>query len=145
MGTYTNQKIAEYANEMPLELRRAIEALNDDFRMAIFFVLLKHGDLSFSQIMTELEIPRKDSSILSHHLKILQKGALIKNEYAKKEGVDSHSFYNLTEFGEDVLNGLINTLAVPDLFSEPIEPAKKLLWQIGLRESEKVYKEAVIL
>ena len=120
-----NKKIEEYANEMPIELIRAIEALNDDFRRAIFFVLLKNGNRSFTQIMTELGIPRKDSSILSHHLKILEKGSIIKNEYAKKEGMDSHSFYGLTEFGEDILNGLMDTLAGPNLAVEPIEPLKK--------------------
>jgi predicted transcriptional regulator len=82
MGTYTNTKIKEYADELPSELKRAVEALNDDLRQAIFFVLLKNGELSFTQIMADLEIPRKDSSILSHHLKILEKGALIKNKYA---------------------------------------------------------------
>jgi len=142
MGTSSNKKIKEYANEMPLELRRAIEAINDDFRLAVFFVLLKHGEMSFSQIMAELEIPRKDSSILSHHLKILEKGALIKNEFAKKEGMDSHSFYNLTDYGEDVLNGLMNTLAVPRLAGEPIEPLKKLLYQVGSTVSENAFKEA---
>ncbi|HLB69666.1 MAG TPA: winged helix-turn-helix domain-containing protein [Candidatus Methanoperedens sp.] len=142
MGISSNKKIEEYAKEMPWELRRAIEALNDDLRLAVFFVLLKHGELSFSQIMAELEIPRKDSSILSHHLKILEKGALIKNEFAKKEGMDSHSFYDLTEFGEDVLNGLMDTLAVPRLAGEPIEPLKKLLYQVGSTVSEKAFKEA---
>ena len=142
MGTSSNKKIKEYANEMPLELRRAIEAINDDFRLAVFFVLLKHGEMSFSQIMAELEIPRKDSSILSHHLKILEKGALIKNEFAKKEGTDSHSFYNLTDFGEDVLNGLMNTLSIPRLADEPIEPLKKLLYQVGSTVSENAFKEA---
>jgi DNA-binding HxlR family transcriptional regulator len=141
MGTYTNKKIEEYANEMPLELRRAIEALNDDFRLAIFFVLLKNGDLSFTQMMNELELPRKDSSILSHHLKILEKGALVKNEYAKKEGVDSHSFYDLTEFGEDILNGLMDTLSVPRLVGEPVEPLKKILYQMGANRAEKAFKE----
>ncbi|VVB56159.1 Uncharacterised protein [uncultured archaeon] len=136
-----NKKIEEYANEMPIELIRAIEALNDDFRRAIFFVLLKNGNLSFTQIMTELEIPRKDSSILSHHLKILEKGSLIKNEYAKKEGTDSHSFYDLTGFGEDILNGLMDTLVVPDLTVQPIEPLKKLLIQVGSNRSDKVFKE----
>lgn len=136
-----NKKIEEYANEMPIELIRAIEALNDDFRRAIFFVLLKNGNLSFTQIMTELEIPRKDSSILSHHLKILEKGSIIKNEYAKKEGIDSHSFYSLTDFGEDILNGLMDTLAVPNLTGEQIEPLKKLLIQVGSKRSDKVFKE----
>lgn len=139
-----NKKIEEYANEMPIELRRAIEALNDDFRLAIFFVLLKNGNLSFTQIMNELEIPRKDSSILSHHLKILEKGSIIKNEYAKKEGVDSHSFYDLTEFGEDILNSLMDTLAVPGSEGEePIEPLKKMLSKMGANRSEKVFKEVL--
>ena len=143
MGIYANKKIEEYANEMPVELRRAIEALNDDFRLAIFFVLLKNGDLSFTQIMNELEIPRKDSSTLSHHLKILEKGALIKNEYAKKEGLGSYSFYNLTEFGEDILNGLMDTLAVPNS-TEQIEPKlKKMVLQVAANRSEKVYKEKI--
>lgn len=70
-------------------------------------------------------------SKLFFRLKPLEKGALIKNEFAKKEGTDSHSFYNLTDFGEDVLNGLMDTLAVPRSAGEPIEPLKKLKeWSI---------------
>jgi len=142
MGTYTNTKIKEYADELPSELKRAVEALNDDLRQAIFFVLLKNGELSFTQIMTELEIPRKDSSILSHHLKILEKGALIKNKYAKKEGVDSHSFYDLTDFGEDILDSLMDTIAIPRLIEEPVEPIKRMLLIVGIEHSEKAFKEA---
>ncbi len=143
MGTYTNEKIKEYADELPSELRRAVEALDDDLRQAIFFVLLKNGELSFTQIMTELEIPRKDSSILSHHLKILEKGALIKNKYAKKEGVDSHSFYDLTDFGEDLLDKLMDTLAIPRLVEEPVESLKRVALKVGIKQSEKVFKEAI--
>jgi len=143
MGTYTNTKIKAYADELPSELKRAVEALNDDLRQAIFFVLLKNGELSFTQIMTELEIPRKDSSILSHHLKILEKGALIKNKYAKKEGVDSHSFYDLTDFGEDILDGLMDTIAIPRLIEEPVEPIKRMLLKVGIEHSEKAFKEAI--
>ncbi|MCZ7357249.1 MAG: winged helix-turn-helix domain-containing protein [Candidatus Methanoperedens sp.] len=118
---YTNKKIEEYANEMPLELRRAINALNDNLRLAIFFILLKYGELPFSQIMTELEIPPEYSSKLTYHLKILEKGAFIKNEYTRKEGIDSYSFYDLTEFGEDIIKGLMDTLNVPRLVNEPIK------------------------
>lgn len=143
MGTYTNEKIKEYADELPSELKRAVEALDDDLRQAIFFVLLKNGELSFTQIMTELEIPRKDSSILSHHLKILEKGALIKNKYAKKEGVDSHSFYDLTDFGEDLLDKLMDTLAIPRLVEEPVESLKRVALKVGIKQSEKVFKEAI--
>ena len=113
MSTYANEKIKEYANEMPYELRRAMDALDDDIRLAIFFVLLKYGELPFSQIMKELEIPSEYSSKLTYHIKKLQKGALIKNEYVKKEGIDSYSFYDITEFGEGLLNNLIDTITVP--------------------------------
>jgi len=143
MGTYTNKKIKEYADELPSELKRAVEALNDDLRQAIFFVLLKNGELSFTQIMTELEIPRKDSSILSHHLKILEKGALTTNKYAKKEGVDTHSFYDLTDFGEDILDGLMTTIAIPRLVEEPVEPLKRMLLRVGIEKSERAFKEAI--
>ncbi len=123
MKVYTNKKIEEYANEMPVELRRAVDALNDDIRQAIFFVLLKYGEMPFSQIMKELEIPSEYSSKLTYHIKKLEKGALIKNEYTKKEGIDSYSFYDITEFGDDLLKGLIDTIAVPRLVTEPIKTA----------------------
>lgn len=119
MSTYANEKIKEYANEMPYELRRAMGALDDDIRLAVFFVLLKYGELPFSQIMKELEIPSEYSSKLTYHIKKLQKGAIVKNEYVKKEGTDSYSFYDITEFGEGLLNNLMNTIALPTASISP--------------------------
>ena len=113
MSVYVNEKIKKYSNEMPDELKRAMGALNDDIRLAIFFVLLKYGDLPFSQIMKELEIPPDYSSKLTYHIKKLQKGGLIKNEYVKKKGTDSYSFYDITEFGKEILNNLIDTIVIP--------------------------------
>ncbi len=126
MSTYANKKIEEYANEMPYELRRAMDALNDDIRLAIFFVLLKYGELPFSQIMKELEIPTKYSSKLTYHIKKLQKGAIIKNEYVNKEGNDSYSFYDITEFGERLLNNLINTITMPTANRLPLSTSRTL-------------------
>lgn len=138
MQIFANKKIEEYANEMPLELRRVVDALNDKLRLAIFFVLLKYGELSFSQIMNELEIPRKYSSRLTYHLKKLEKSALIKNEYAKKEGAESYSFYDLTEFAEELLNGLMHTIAVP----EPIKNAATIETKpIDSDKNQYIYKE----
>jgi len=117
MTTYENKKIKEYANEMPYELRQAISALNDDIRLAVFFVLFKYGELSFSQIMDELEMQPQYSSKLTYHIKKLQKGALIKNEYAKKNDMDSYSFYDITIFGEEILNNLINTITISQPYS----------------------------
>ncbi|WP_269849052.1 winged helix-turn-helix domain-containing protein [Methanosarcina horonobensis] len=107
------KKIKAYANELPAELRRAIDALNSDIGLAVFFVLFKYGEMSFSQIMSELDIPSNYSSKLTYHIKKLQKGSLVKNEYIKKENVDSYSFYDITEFGEGIINNLMNAIQVP--------------------------------
>ena len=145
MSTYANEKIKEYANEMPYELRRAMDALDDDIRLAIFFVLLKYGELPFSQIMKELEIPSEYSSKLTYHIKKLQKGALIKNEYVKKEGIDSYSFYDITKFGEGLLNILIDTIAVRTL-SKPFSTTSNTfsansLTRINLKSESTQQKE----
>lgn len=127
MSTYANEKIKEYANEMPYELRRAMGALDDDIRLAVFFVLLKYGELPFSQIMKELEIPSEYSSKLTYHIKKLQKGAIVKNEYVKKEGSDSYSFYDITEFGEGLLNNLMNIIALPTANRIPLAADNKMV------------------
>lgn len=38
---------------------------------------------------------------------------MVKNEYIKKENVDSYSFYDITEFGEGIINNLMNAIQVP--------------------------------
>jgi hypothetical protein len=113
MAAYENEKIKAYANEMPGELRRVIDALNNDIGLAAFFVLFKYGEMSFSQIMHELDIPSNYSSKLAYHIKKLQKSALVKNEYIKKENLDTYSFYDVTEFGEGIINNLMNAISVP--------------------------------
>jgi hypothetical protein len=113
MTVYENEKIKAYAEEIPAELRRVIDALNSDIGLAIFLVLFKYGEMSFSQIMSELDIPPNYSSKLVYHIKKLQKSALVKNEYIKKKNVESYSFYNITEFGEGILNNLMNAILVP--------------------------------
>lgn len=121
MTEYENEKIKEYAGELPTELRRVIDALNSDIGLSIFFVLFKYGEMSFSQIMSELDIPSNHSSKLTYHIKKLQKSALVKNEYIKKENVGSYSFYDITEFGEGILNNLMNAILVPQSSNYPIQ------------------------
>ena len=65
MTAYENEKIKAYVDEMPAELRRVIDALNSDIGLATFFVLFKYGEMSFSQIMIELDIPSNYSSKLT--------------------------------------------------------------------------------
>jgi len=113
MDEYKNEKIKAYADELPGELRRVIDALNSDIGLATFLVLFKYGEMSFAQIRSELDIPSNYSSKLTYHIKKLQKSALVKNEYIKKENVDGYSFYDVTEFGEEVLNNFMNVIRMP--------------------------------
>lgn len=122
---FTTTQIKQYAEEMPIELRRSIEALSDEVRLGIFFVLFKYGEMSFSEIRNKLEIPAKNSGYLAYHLKKLEKSALIRNDYSKKSGVTNHSFYDVTEFGERFIEGLMKSIEID-------QPIQKKLDAIGL-------------
>ncbi len=117
---FTTEQIKQYADEMPIELRRSIEALSDDARLGIFFVLFKYGEMSFSEIRNKLEIPTKNSGYLAYHLKKLEKSALIRNDYSKKSGVTDHSFYNVTEFGERFIEGLMKSVEIDQSIQEKL-------------------------
>lgn len=145
MAVYENEKIKTYADEMPAELRRAIDALHSDIGLATFFVLFKYGEMSFSQIMNELGIPSNYSSKLTYHIKKLQKSALVKNEYIKKENVDSHSFYDITEFGEEIINNLMNVIRVPQssdfsiqTLNEKLTPSSTVRLLLKLESNDKI-------
>ncbi|MCM1987755.1 winged helix-turn-helix domain-containing protein [Methanococcoides seepicolus] len=112
MTTNETESIEKYANEMPSELRRAMKALGGNTGLATFLVLFKYGELSFSEIRKELEIPTELSGQLTYHIKNLQKAGLVKNEYVKKEDTNNFSFYDVTEFGEDFVNNLMTTVKV---------------------------------
>lgn len=74
--------------------------------------------MSFSQIREKLEIPTKSSGYLSYHLKKLEKSALIKNDYSKKSEVIGYSFYDVTEFGESFIDGLMKSIEIDQSIKE---------------------------
>ena len=98
-----------YLQEIPVEIRRAIRALGDDSRLLIVTALMKRGELSFSQL---LEGIGGNSSTLTHHLRVLIEACLIRNFYAKKQGVDEYSFYDISGFGALFVKNLFHTLDV---------------------------------
>ncbi len=118
---FTTMQIKQYAEEMPIELRRSIEALSDEVRLGIFFVLFKYGEMSFSEIRNKLEIPAKNSGYLAYHLKKLEKSALIRTDYSKKSGITNHSFYDVTEFGERFIEGLMKSIEIDQAIQEKID------------------------
>ncbi len=105
MVSYT-EKVEEYANEMPAELRSAIYALSDDLPIAIFLLLFKSGKQSQEQISNMLNMPSCFICAVETNLKILQKSALISSTC--ENGL---YYYDVTEFGERVLKNLMNTLS----------------------------------
>lgn len=121
---FTNTRIQKHAEEMPTELRRAIEALSDEVRLGIFFTLFKYGEMSFSQIRQELEIPTNNSGYLSYHLRKLESSALIKNDYSKRAGITNYSFYDVTEFGEKFIDGVMRSIEIDQSIKEKLDITK---------------------
>jgi len=111
-------KIEEYANEIPQEIRRAIRGLDSNYRTAIFVVLYKHGELSFSDLQKKLEI---DKAMLNYHLGKLVESALVHHYYKHKLGIEKYSFYNVTPFGQNFVEILSQFLRPQPYFITPRE------------------------
>lgn len=99
--------IAKQISEIPSQLRRAIKALSEDARLAVVVVLLKNGEMTFSELSRILEM---SSSNLTHHLKKLTQAALIENFFQRKEGSEEYSFYRATLLAEDFTRNMLNSL-----------------------------------
>jgi DNA-binding transcriptional regulator GbsR (MarR family) len=80
----------------------AAQALKDPYRQQIFVTLISRNNLSFNDLVHELNISRQK---LAYHLQILIKYNIIINFYDKREGIKDHSFYELSSFGKDLLLG----------------------------------------
>lgn len=111
-------KIEEYSKEIPEEIRSAIQGLASDHRAAIFVVLYKHGELSFSGLRKKLEIGKAK---LNYHLGKLIEGALVHHYYKHELGTEKYSFYNVTSFGQNfvrILSQFMRPRPNPILFQE---------------------------
>jgi len=114
--------IEEQISEIPSQLRRAIKALSEDARLAVVLVLLKNGEMTFSELSRVLNM---SSSNLTHHLKKLIQAALIENFFQRKEDSDEYSFYRATLLAEDFTKNLLKSQEVvtpEDLIFPPVLP-----------------------
>jgi len=103
---YYTEKVKEYANEMPDELRRIIYSLSNDLSIAVFLVLFKHGKQSQEHISNILDIPSCFIDTVELNLKDLQKSSLISSTL--ENGI---YYYDITELGERVLNNLMKIVS----------------------------------
>lgn len=104
--------VDEQVSEIPSQLRRAIKALSEDARLAILVVLLKNGEMTFSEVSRALGM---SSSNLTHHLKKLIQAALVENYFQRKEDSEEYSFYKPTLLAEDFARNMFGILDYTNL------------------------------
>lgn len=100
-------KIDEYASQIPIEIKKAVKAFGNDVRCAIVVDLIGKGELTFTQLMDDLDI---EPGLLSNHLKVLMDGAVVEHYYKHELGNEQYSYYGLTLFGKDFLRGILEPL-----------------------------------
>lgn len=102
-------RVEEYASQIPLILRRTFKAFASDNRSAIVVVLYESNKrLTFSQLKSILGI---DQRILTDELKRLVGGAIVDHYTEFQEGIRGYSYYELTDYGIDILKATLNVLS----------------------------------
>jgi len=104
-------KVEEYSSQIPLIVRQAFKAFGSDNRCAIVVALYGHdGRLTFNRLKTTLKL---DPRTLTNELKTLRNGAVVTHytEYTKDQR--DYSYYELTDFGVDILKAAFSVLARP--------------------------------
>lgn len=89
----------------PTELIQAINGLNNENRQNILLHLYKRPKLSFSELVLNTGI---NDALISTHLRILKDSMLLEQFYEHINGRDEYSFYKITHYGRQILNGLFN-------------------------------------
>lgn len=89
---------------IPIEIRSVLNILSDENRLALVILLLKEGEMSFSELRNHSGLAK---NTLSHHLKTLTQAALVSNYYRKREGTNEFSYYSATDHAKDCVDGII--------------------------------------
>jgi len=124
--------VEEYSSQIPLMVRQAFKAFGNDNRCAIVVALYEHDRrLAFNQLKTTLEL---DPRVLTNELKKLRNGAIVTHYTEYTEGKRDYSYYELTDFGVDILKAAFSVLARPyqtidkladvDMTSSPLQVAR---------------------
>ena len=112
------EKIAQYVEEFPEEVRLVVKSLDSSIRQAILVLLNTKVELSFSEIQKALEI---DKVKLNNHLKNLFSSALIDHYYRHEVGNPNYSYYSLSRLGRRVLSHLVQAFIPPSPIQEVIQ------------------------
>lgn len=103
--------VEEYSSQIPLIARQAFKAFGNDNRCAIVVALYEHdGRLTFSRLKTTLGL---DQRVLTNELKKLRNGAIVTHYTEYTKGKRDYSYYELTDFGVDILKSVFGVLTRP--------------------------------
>ena len=104
--------LEEYIRGIPVEIRRAISGFDNDIRLGIFLALMKHRELSFSDLSKKLGM-ESDKAKFNFHLRKLTESALIEHYYRHQLGNEKFSFYSTTKFGQKLWSNIVHSLKPP--------------------------------
>lgn len=103
---------------IPSLLRDALNALDDDTRLAILVILAKEGEAPIGRVAECLGIFKAN---VANHLKKLELSNLVMRIAKKKENEEHVSYYKITEFGDSLLLNISNTFEIKKR-EDKIEP-----------------------
>lgn len=113
--TKNANKVDEYDQQIPVEIRQATEALGGANERAALVLLIKEDGLPFSELKEELQLHQQS---LTNALNNLQDGALV----ACHEEIEADEYstnYKATKFGKRLLDCLYGSLEMDRVVGRP--------------------------
>lgn len=95
----------EYASQIPLDIRLAVDSLSghNGTGYAVVLLLSEEGPLRFEKLRERLEVHRQT---LANTLDDLQHGGTVRKRAGDRIGDQSTGAYELSDFGDRLLDGL---------------------------------------
>ena len=106
----------------PEEMKEAVSALDHDIRWRIVELIEETRGLSYTELLEALGIQKGS---LTHHLNRLMEGGIIDNYSEKEFRGPYNSYYRLSRFGKDFLDGLLSSIEFT-LFVKPYSKQARL-------------------
>lgn len=107
----SDSELERYSAKIPDEIKIMLKAIADEDRLGILVALLEKGKMTFSEMKEKFSL---NSSSLTNHLSILQKGNLIENFYEKNER-KVFSYYDVTDLPEKIFDSILDAEFKPSI------------------------------
>lgn len=111
-----DESASRKAEQIPFEIRRAIDAFGGEREQAIVVTLIDEGPLSFSELNDELG--GLHNQTLTNALKNLRRGALVRKRATDSMESRYDAYYEVSEYGERFVNCLLESLGSVDSFDQ---------------------------